>query len=612
MIDDPKDTMEKFPFQLDEFYLDLQEDGNKISILDKEKIEERPFPGLRPFKTSEFQLFKGRDGQAQELLTRLKKNYFLSVIGSSGTGKSSLVRAGLIPQLFGGYLEGTGNRWNIAICRPGKNPIENLAIALSSIKSREKDHIYDNYKLISPKLNGSLYGILDINELLNSASKNEKPSLLIIVDQFEELFRFDRKDLSKDIERYFVNLLLKASQNRNSSIYVIITMRSEFLGECVKYRGLPEVINNGQYLVPQLTRNELKEVIEGPINLAGKKIVPGLVELLINEIEESRSKEYLDQLPILQHALMRTYQEAMKNGPQTEINYEHYRQIGEMEKALANHAESKFDELSEDNRNKSELSKKQKIVKFIFQALTDATTDLKSGRRPTALKNIYSIGKSMNISTAEVDEIINHFRDIDTSFIVPPINPSLPNKGLYADLIVDISHESLMRNWDRLNKWIAEESYSAKLYRALNERRISNKEDRNEFVRGALLKQLLDWKNNYVHNATWASRYHDVPANANDFLSPEYLYKENLKFLDVSEAISKAEATSKARSEAVRGADYADFKIFREEGERQQKEKSRRKLMKLFAIIAIISLLFGFWKFTIVVFIGYCFSGRII
>src|ERR1700712_337329 len=127
MMPNINSSAEEFSFQIDEFYLDLQEDGSKITILDKETIAERPFPGLRPFKTSEFQLFKGRDGQAEELIKRLKKSFFLSVIGSSGTGKSSLVRAGLIPQLFGGYLHEAGSKWNIAICRPGKDPISNLA-----------------------------------------------------------------------------------------------------------------------------------------------------------------------------------------------------------------------------------------------------------------------------------------------------------------------------------------------------------------------------------------------------------------------------------------------------------------------------------------------------
>ena len=585
----PKETNQQFSFQLDEFYLDLQEDGNKISILNREKIEERPFPGLRPFKTAEFQLFKGRDGQAEELIKRLKKNHFLAVIGSSGTGKSSLVRAGLIPQLFGGYLHEAGNKWNIAICRPGKDPVENLAIALSAIKghSKEKSNIYENYETIGPQLNQSIYGILEVDELLNAEKPaTEKSNLLIIIDQFEELFRFDRKDLGKkNIENHFVNLLLKASLNPNSSVYVIITMRSEFLGDCVRYRGLPEAINEGQYLVPQLTRNQLKEVITGPINLAGKKIDSGLVELLVNEIEESKLKENLDQLPILQHALMRTYQEANKYGADAEINYSHYKEIGEMEKALANHAESKFNQLKEATANEADLSKKQKIAKVIFQSLTDASNEQKGGRRPTELKNIYSIAKAVGANEIEVNEVINHFRDLDTSFIMPPINPNLPNTGLYADLIIDISHESLMRNWERLNKWISEEVKFAKLYKTLNERRELNEADPTEFIRGVLLKELLDWETRYSNNVTWASRYHTAIKGENTAKQNEDVYNKNIQFLNIS----------KARSIADREAEEKKLTI---EIENAQKEKWNKRIIKVFALATFISIGFGLFAFS--------------
>ena len=585
MTSSPDEITAAFSFQLDEFYLDLQEDGSRISILDRKIIEERPFPGLRPFKTSEFQLFKGRDGQAEELIKRLKKNHFLAVIGSSGTGKSSLVRAGLIPQLFGGYLQGAGNKWNIAICRPGKDPVENLAIALSSIKghSKDKSHIYENYQSIGPQLNSSIYGILDADESLNAdLPPGEKPNLLIIIDQFEELFRFDRRDMGKkNIENHFVNLLLKASLNVNSAVYVIITMRSEFLGDCVKYRGLPEAINEGQYLVPQLTRNQLKEVIEGPVNLAGKKIAPGLVELLVNEIEESKLKENLDQLPILQHALMRTYQHAMQQGTGTVISYEHYEQIGEMEHALANHAEAKYKELGEGN-NDDNPSKKQQIVKVVFQALTDASTDQKGGRRPTELKNIYAIAQSVDAAEKEVDEVVNQFRDINTSFIMPPVNPNLPNTGLYPGLMMDISHESLMRNWERLNKWISEEARYGKLYKTLNERRELNEQDKSELIRGVLLRELTDWKARHLNNATWAGRYHPVLKNNQGASLPDDLYKRNLLFLEQSESANKAEIETRK-------------KTLEKEIEISEREKWRKKVFRLFAVATIVSLFFGLW-----------------
>ncbi len=587
MNNDYSNVSEKSPLQIDEFYLDLQEDGSKISMLSKEDIVRRPFPGLRPFKTSEFQLYNGRVGQSEELIKRLKKNRFLAVIGSSGTGKSSLVRAGLIPQLFGGYLHGAGSKWDIAICRPGKDPVQNLAVALSSIKTRTKDpkKLYEDFAGFDDQLSGSIYGLLDAKESLdvNNAvtSADKTPSnLLIIIDQFEELFRFDRKDLGKEnIENHFVNLLLKAALDPSHSVYVIITMRSEFLGDCVKYRGLPEAINEGQYLVPQLTRNELKAVIENPVCLAGKKISANLVELLINEIEESKLQDSLDQLPILQHALMRTYNEAMKDGPNTEITYEHYKRIGEMEKALANHAESKFKELGNGRTDEKHLSKKQQITKIVFQALTDASTDLKGGRRPTSLKNIYGIAMSLNADENEVNDVINHFRDSDTSFIMPPSNTLL-----YANLIIDISHESLMRNWGRLNDWITEEMKMGNLYKHLNERRELHDNDNEEWVRGILLRELQDWKNNHPTNATWAARYDQLSKIINPVMH-EDMYRKNVQFLkdsaSVSEKIKEEEKTELQENIA-----------------REQKEKSIRKVVRVLAIAAVISFLFGIWAFA--------------
>ena len=567
----------KFPFQLDEFYLDLQQDGSKISLLTESEIISKPFPGLRPFKTSEFQLFRGRDGQAEELIKRLKKNKFLAVIGSSGTGKSSLVRAGLLPQLFGGYLHEAGNKWKIAICRPGKNPITNLSIALSSVKthSKEENKISEVYNVIEPLLNHSIYGILEIEELLNK-NKAQPENLLLIIDQFEELFRFDRKDFGKEnIESHFVNLLLKSALNPNSAVYVIITMRSEFLGDCIKYRGLPEAINEGQYLVPQLSRNQLKEVIEGPLYLAGKKMSPQLVEILLNEIEQTKLKENLDQLPILQHALMRTYNEAIHD---PEINYEHYKKIGGMEKALANHAESKYEELGNKNMGVDDtMSHKQRIAKIIFQALTDLSTDQKGGRRPTELKVIYKIAESVNASEQEVNDVINHFRSDDTSFIMPPINTAL-----HKNLIMDISHESLMRNWEKLNDWIKEELNFARLYRVLNERRELYEQGMDEFLRGGLLKEIIDWGDKYPNNAAWASRYHNLGKIENEEIVNTEIYNKNLNFLSRSQ--KENEVLIQKEKERIE-----------DEIKRTQKNKSTRLVLIILGFAVAMSTALTLW-----------------
>jgi energy-coupling factor transporter ATP-binding protein EcfA2 len=513
-------------FQLDEFYLDLLENGS-IRLRSNKEIRERPFPGLRPFKTSEFQLFRGRDGQAETLVNRLKRNHFLAVIGSSGTGKSSLIRAGLIPHLLGGYFPEAGRRWDIAICRPGHDPLENLSIALARVKSRsnDKEKILAAYDEITSEINDNIYGILEVNELLHPSKKqaNEKTNLLIIVDQFEELFRFNRDDLKNPgIENHFVNLLLKASADSNSSIYVIITMRSEFLGDSVKYRGLPEAINEGQFLVPQLTRKELREVIEGPIKLAGKKIDSGLVEMLINEVEQSKLKKDLDQLPILQHTLMRTFEEAAKDAQANEITDVHYQACGGMEKALANHAEAKYKGLG---KGKNGESFEQKIAKLVFQALTDTSADQKGGRRPTELETIHAIAKSIHANPEEVDAVINQFRDTETSFIMPPINTPL-----YPELIMDISHESLMRQWQRLRDWTGEEAEAAQKLTSLMQAQRLYKKGEKDLLEGKELYPISHWFKAFNPQPAWAERY-------------DKNYQEGFDYLRKSEKVSRQKTT---------------------------------------------------------------------
>jgi energy-coupling factor transporter ATP-binding protein EcfA2 len=514
-------------FQLDEFYLDLNPDG-QISFLQKAEINKKPFPGLRPFKTSEFQLFHGRDGQAEQLVSRLKKNRFLAVIGSSGTGKSSLIRAGLLPQLYAGYLYESGTDWDTAICRPGKNPIENLSFALARIKSKsnEQEKIIAEHNVIEPLLSSTVYGLLEVNDLLysNAQPNTKKRNLLIIIDQFEELFRFNREEIGKPgIEIQFVNLLLKAAENRGSSIYVIITMRSEFLGDAVKYRGLPEAINEGQYLVPQLSREQIKEVIEEPVKLAGKQIAPGLVDLLVNEIEESKAKKDLDQLPVLQHALMRTFQEAVKNPDVVTIEYEHYKACGGMEKALANHAEGIYMQLGD---GKKDESFKQRIAKIIFQALTEISSGQKGGRRPTQLKLLYEIAASINAGEKEVDEVINHFRDEDTSFIMPP-----PNTDLHPGLMIDISHESLIRQWSRLNEWVAEEAEYAKTFVRLAESQQLHGQGIKDMLTKKELAPISKWYYSFKPQSTWAGRYVKNYKESFDYLlQSEKAWKQKRNF----------------------------------------------------------------------------------
>ena len=224
-----------------------------------------PFPGLRPFDSHEAHLFFCRHGQSDELLRRLDENRFVAVVGTSGSGKSSLVRAGLLPSLYGGLLRPAGSAWRVAVFRPGADPIGNLGRALSApgILPREDDEDPQTVTLTEAVLRR---GALGLAQTVVEARLPAGENLLVVVDQFEEIFRFRRTSEHRDDAAAFVKLLIEATRQHQVPIYVILTMRSDYLGDCAQFRDLPEAINRGQYLIPRMTRDERRMAITGPVH----------------------------------------------------------------------------------------------------------------------------------------------------------------------------------------------------------------------------------------------------------------------------------------------------------------------------------------------------------
>ncbi len=266
-----------------------------------------PFPGLRPFREDEEHLFFGRESQVDAMVDALAHQHFLAVVGTSGSGKSSLVNCGLMPALRRGLMGSAGTTWRIAHFRPGSDPIKSMAQSLASpgILFHEQIEGLPMNEIVDATLRLSKLGLVDIYE---QANPEDRPNLLLVVDQFEELFRYRKlRESSGDAidtdekSVAFVNLLLEACSSEYP-IYVVLTMRSDFLGDCAQFPGLPEAINRGEYLVPRMTREERKAAIKGPVAVAGGQISPVLLTRLVNDVGDNP-----DQLSILQHALNRTW-----------------------------------------------------------------------------------------------------------------------------------------------------------------------------------------------------------------------------------------------------------------------------------------------------------------
>ncbi len=480
--------------------------------MSKQKNNGNPFPGLRPFESHENHLFFGRDGQSDELIRRLRKNRFLAVVGTSGSGKSSLVRAGLLPALHGGFMAGAGSYWRIALFRPGGNPIGNLAAALCKSRDTGTDESTESnddpavqIAMTEATLRRSDVGVV---EAVKQTGISKDENLLIVVDQFEELFRFkasaDVKDAHNEAAA-FVKLLLSATTQKDVPIYVGITMRSDYLGDCAQFRDLPEAINDSQYLIPRMTRDQRRQAITGPIAVGGAQITERLVQQLLNDVGDNP-----DQLPILQHALMRTWDFWQRqNQNNVPIDLDHYDHIGRMEHALSNHADEAFNELAE-NQSKAVGKRRQMLAEKLFRCITELGSDNREIRRPTKLNDICEI---VHADENEMTEVINVFRKQGRCFLMPPQNTEL-NK----DSLIDISHESLIRNWRRLKKWVNNESESAHIFRRLAETAQLYNEGKASLYRNPELQLTFEWYKQQNPNKNWAQRYHSNFNSAIHFL----------------------------------------------------------------------------------------------
>ena len=552
---------EALHFQLDEYYLDLQKQGQEVGLMDREETLRNPFPGLRPFRTGEAHLFFGREGQAEALIGRLMQTHFLGVLGNSGSGKSSLARAGLIPALHVGKKQNRVSDWKIVICRPGNCPVQNLAAALAGANKNttEQAVLVPEVQRLLPLLQESSFGLLEAE-----ADAGEHDKTLLIVDQFEELFRFEN-EIPAGEAAHFVDLLLTAVQQENAHIYVVITMRSEFLGECVRYRGLPEIINEGQYLVPRLTGENVRRAVTGPLGVVGAPVDATLVNRLVREVGDN-----MDQLPLLQHALMRTYRHWQQRGAaDAPITHADYEAVGGMGEALGRHADEHFRQLDPTG---------QAVAKLLFQRLTDLSAGDKGGRRPTIMAEIYGLAQALPADRAAVNRVIDQFRQLDTSFLMPP-----PGAPMEEESMLDISHESLIRNWAQLNNWAKEEAENARLYQRLQQARAEHDEDPSQgWITGALLQRLDEWHTRTPINHFWAARYHPEPARAHDWPAEQERYNRNMAFLDECQ---KAE-TDRA---VARDAEIA------EKARGKQRERYRNVIIVVVSVAALVAVGLALW-----------------
>lgn len=441
-----------------------------FDIIDPAQIQ-NPFKGLEAFQQTDAAFFFGREQLIKKALSALRpgrERRFLAAVGASGSGKSSLVRAGVIPQVRAGAISGSDG-WRVAIFTPGDQPVKALATRLAPLLPEEVDA-----EAVEHALHASAEGLNRVAAQIMSDAAPDA-AFLLVVDQFEETFT--RAGEAAGLE--FIALLHHAATVKGGRCIVAITMRADFFDRLGKYPEFAELFEADQLLiVTEMTPSNLLRAITGPADAVGLMYEDGLADRILEDVRRQPGS-----LPLLQYALTELY--ARRDGRRlTHIAYD---AIGGVEQALARHAETIYQRLG---------IGQQDTMRRLLLRLIEMAEDGTATRRKVARQDLSFIG----ISNQAVQEIIDRLTAADSRLLVSSreIRTSV-NQSASATVWIEVGHEALIREWARFQAWINDDIDSlrlgADLLKAAGDWSAANR-DSAYLLTGTRLRRAEDWLDN--------------------------------------------------------------------------------------------------------------------
>ncbi|HUF58496.1 MAG TPA: extracellular solute-binding protein [Actinomycetota bacterium] len=429
----------------------------RARAVDGSTEERNPYKGLHAFAEADADDFFGRDALVERLVARMAESTegsrFLAVVGPSGSGKSSVVRAGLIPTLRAGALPGS-DRWFYVEMLPGGHPMEELEAALQRIAV---DPPHGMLELLERDERGFV-------QLVDRLLPDDGSELVLVVDQLEEVFTMVEDEQTRD---QFLQSIVAATQERGSRLRVIVTLRADFYDRPLSFPGLAELMRTRMETVVPLTAEELERAIGGPAARVG--VVPelALVAEMVADVSDRPGA-----LPLLQYALTELFDRRRGRA----LTLEAYREIGGVSGALARRAEELFEAMREPERE---------AARQLFLRLVIADDGPSDTRRLVPRAELLSV----DVDREAMERVIDTFgRHRLLSFDRDPAT---------RGPTVEVAHEALLRSWDRLRMWIDGAQDDLRQHRRLSIAAAdweSSGRDPSLLLRGRRLEELRAWE----------------------------------------------------------------------------------------------------------------------
>ena len=413
-----------------------------------------PYLGLAAFQPEDVDRFFGRKQLIDNLLCWVVDKPFLAVFGSSGSGKSSLLRAGLIPAVRAGGVTG-GHDWFTLLLTPGEHPLQEIAVHLGTLGSIPAGALRADLEA-DPASMG-----LAVRQVL--LTKSPQARLLIVIDQFEEIFTLCRDERER---AQFIDAVLSPMAGSDNRATVVLGIRADFYGRCIDHAGLAAAVQDAQMVLTAMTPDELRTVITQPAAQEGLTVEPALVATILADVMDRPGA-----LPLLSHALLETWRRRQGS----RLTLAGYRAAGGVQRAITQTAERVYAGLN---------AHQQRIARQVFVRLTALGEGTEDTRR--------------RIRRAELDDE----DDPDTAVVIDRL--ATARLITLGENTVEVAHEAVIQAWPRLRQWLTDDRAGLRTHRQLTEAAHDWQalhRDPDALYRGTRLAAVQDWAEQDDHRS---------------------------------------------------------------------------------------------------------------
>ncbi len=482
------------------------EHSGEVAVSADYWVGRSPFRGLRTFEPEDAWLFFGRDPETQDLRIRLRRAPVLVVVGNSGCGKSSLVRAGLIPALRneGPRLrqppEAPVENWRVVLTRPSVCPFDDLAEVVPNqlapeLTAKERaEFIADCRRKLRTERDALRNAVC---ALVNAAAESSPTRVLLVVDQFEELFTLT--DSREERERYIDALLDASRWDGSAPVHLVLILRADFYSQCLEHPGLSRCLQDNLYNVPRMTHRQLRSAIEKRLELAAAHTESGLIESLLDDVGSEPGN-----LALLEHALSQLWEKC--GGYGSTLTHSTYEAIGRVHGALSTHADGVYGGLT--------APAQQHLMQKIFLELVHLGRGAPDTRRRVRKEELLSLG-----TPEEIEPLLERLASCRLITVT--------GEGHAA--FAEVSHEALIREWPKLREWISENREELRLARRLLQ--LSQEweglgREPGALLQGARLVQAEEWLHRNPAAPSLVRRFVEVSVVARKEAEVEKLRKQ--------------------------------------------------------------------------------------